>query len=511
MKLSPFVIGVISAQGSGDYDYGADDDRHTGYYGGGSSSSYGGSSWNYGASSGRMATHATAVTCWESNNMGSHATHHQHMYDQQDEYGWANTHFGHKTSVGTVNVVNNVEHISLGGAVDYHSALAFDHRLSGCIYEISGWDFTASTYNKKHGMTFGSTVAGVGYDTSNGNIYPVWWHYFNAHVMPGGSTGAHDIVMANPTYEGLGYLNFIVTFLAGDGSSGTAERNPESNDNNLNDGSHTDLYANGDSFALTIDSTTPCGTYSDIGSGTRCYASKYVQNDGDTDDWTFLQMSISSFPHNDLGKDFRFNLRMMHHLGEGDSHEFFDSYYFYRVNTITINFPTVVSCPYEVGHDGGVVVHKCMDSAGHNGHRTGLMATFMETMTDHGGQSGTDFPAACTGTPTVGMHSCGDEYSVMGLMNMYDEYAQQEYGTHQELWFQFHYKYVHQQNTVGGEVGEDQTAVYNYPNKLFNAFEVVSVGGGCDITNLMNGNRCNGGAGDGVGEENWSENVQSGK
>jgi hypothetical protein len=139
------------------------------------------------------------------------------------------------------------------------------------------------------------------------------------------------------------------------------------------------------------------------------------------------------------------------------------------------------------------------------------MATFMEGLTDNGGQSGTNFPALCTGTPTLGMHSCGDEYSVMGLMNMYDEYAQQEYGTHQELWFQFHYKYVHQQNTVGGEVGEDQTAVYNYPNKLFNAFEVVSVTGGCDNTNLMNSNRCNGGAGDGVGEENWSENVQSGK
>jgi len=92
-------------------------------------------------------------------------------------------------------------------------------------------------------------------------------------------------------------------------------------------------------------------------------------------------------------------------------------------------------------------------------------------------------------------------------MNMYDEYAQQEYGTHQEVWFQFYYKY-----STTGITGLDdtQTAVYNTPNKLFNAFEISSITGGCDATNLKNSNTCVGGANDGVAEETWSENVQSG-
>ena len=58
-------------------------------------------------------------------------------------------------------------------------------------------------------MQYGAVFNGIGYDDPNGDIFPVWWHYFNAHVLPGGSTHAHDLVMANPTYEGLGYLNFI--------------------------------------------------------------------------------------------------------------------------------------------------------------------------------------------------------------------------------------------------------------------------------------------------------------
>merc|ERR1711993_53462 len=37
---------------------------------------------------------------------------------------------------------------------------------------------------------------------------------------------------------------------------------------------------------------------------------------------------------------------------------------------------------------------------------------------------------------------CGTHYTVKGLMNTYDEFAQQEYGTMQEFWFQFHYHYV---------------------------------------------------------------------
>jgi hypothetical protein len=545
MKLSPFVIGVISAQGSGDYDYGAadttaEDDRHSGYYGGSDNSwsGMGSSNWNYGGGRVQEDIQATAVTCWESNNMGSHGAHHQHMYDQADEYGWANTHHGHETSVGTINIVNNVAGTSVSQSGDYHSALAFDHRLSGCIYEVAGWDFNANTYNKIHYMTFGSTggTPAVGYDTGNGNIFPVWWHYFNAHTMAGGSTFQHQLVMANPTYEGLGYLNFIVTFLKGATVDG--ERDPSTNDFNVDENAvpttHTDLYANGDQFTLSlVKDEKDCSSYAALttdyaSADSRCYSSQYAQDIlGAELDWVTggFRPSVSSFPHNDLGKDFRFNLRMMHHLGEGDSTEFFDSYYFYRVNTITIVFPSEVSCPYEIAHDASAqIVHKCMDSAGFNGHQetepfnpaATNVPRFTEALTDTSTTTPTRFPALCSATGVVGKHSCGETYTVNGLMNMYDEYAQQEFGTHQELWFQFYYKYQWTSSVQGSttEFHSDSTDVYNYPNKLFNAFEIVSIAGSCDTTNLQawNKNRCTGGdTTDSRVHETWSENVQSGR
>lgn len=98
-------------------------------------------------------------------------------------------------------------------------------------------------------------------------------------------------------------------------------------------------------------------------------------------------------------------------------------------------------------------------------------------------------------------------------MNTYDEYAQQEYGTLQEIWFQFYYKYQQTTNNIGGEVDDDDTGVYNYPNKLFNAFEVTSVTATCQSTgsNNLGPNVCNAGGQTARSEENWHENIQSGR
>lgn len=515
MKLSPFVIGVISAQ-SGDYDSydAADGDR--GYYGGSDWSGMASNTWNYG--SGRAtSTKATAVTCWESNNMGTHDQHHQHFVDQTDQYGWANTHHGHETSKGTINVVNGAE-LPASGSEDYHSRLAFDHRLSGCIYEVTGWDFTANTYNKLHTMTYGTNTGGVGYDATNGNIYPVWWHYFNAHVIAGGNSHTHKLVMANPTYEGLGYLNFIVTFIKSASPAGTSELARNINVNNqATNPHHTDLYSNGEQFTLSVENTsTDCDTYAELGSGTVCYSSKYAQSNTSTDDWSFIQFAISSFPQNDLGKDFRFNLRMMHHLGEGDSNEFFDSYYFYRVDKITITFPSTVSCPWEKIHGTtSYTTHKCMDSAAANGHQrwygsvgsnTDTVAPqFVESLADANNDSDALFPLMCHDTGADGKHACGETYVVSGLMHMYDEYAQNEYGTVQELWFQFYYKFTWTDHN-GGTLSSSNTGVYNYPNKLFNAFDVVSVAGTCNGASQTSGNKCNGGENNSRSEEHWDEN-----
>ena len=119
--------------------------------------------------------------------------------------------------------------------IDYHSAMAFDNRYSGCIYEAAGWDYNASTYNKMWRMSYGYDPLRIidgdadaavqndasGVDKSNANIHirPNWWHYFNSHILNVGmfdnnfdSYGRHLLVMANPAYEGLGFLNWITTF-----------------------------------------------------------------------------------------------------------------------------------------------------------------------------------------------------------------------------------------------------------------------------------------------------------
>ena len=122
----------------------------------------------------------------------------------------------------------------------------------------------------------------------------------------------------------------------------------DANDHNTDDAAHTDLYSNGDAFTLTLnnDSTNPCSSYTNAGSAANlCWYSLY--GTGSSVDWSSSNIAISSFPHNDLGKDFRFNLRILHHMGEGDSQttRFYDSYYWYRVNRITIAFPYIVGCP----------------------------------------------------------------------------------------------------------------------------------------------------------------------
>merc|ERR1712007_139604 len=44
----------------------------------------------------------------------------------------------------------------------------------------------------------------------------------------------------------------------------------------------------------------------------------YSSYNPDDKTWDKNMPAISSFPHNDLGKDFRFNVRILHHGGNGD-------------------------------------------------------------------------------------------------------------------------------------------------------------------------------------------------
>ena len=220
-----------------------------------------------------------AVTCWESNHMGN-LDH--YITTNDDNFGWKNIHHGHDQGAhggitgahGTSGVAATQAgyHAGLGqgtqesvkygkrvpssspnyqigtysrgmkthgvgdakNMIDYHSAMAFDNRYSGCIYEAAGWDYTASTYNQIWRMSYGYDPQRVldtgdtgkylndasGIDRSNTvPIRPNWWHYFNSHILNVGqfdnqfdSYERHLLVMANPAYEGLGYLNWITTF-----------------------------------------------------------------------------------------------------------------------------------------------------------------------------------------------------------------------------------------------------------------------------------------------------------
>merc|ERR1711990_102495 len=159
---------------------------------------------------------------------------------------------------------------------------------------------------------------------------------------------------------------------------------------------------------------------------------------------------------------------------------------------------------------------------------TGLIPTPEKTLTNHGSLRTSDplmdslelltpvsmsteqtlipLMVICGGTPLADgeWYKCGTHYTVKGLMNTYDEFAQQEFGTMQEFWFQFHYHFVFQYDAgternadhnrdgavngldvdvtdstyANGAVGYDHR--HNFPNILFNAFDVSAISMYCD-------------------------------
>ena len=372
MKIAPIILGAVYGQSSGDYE-----DNYAAYQAPEVSEdrwdSWGAeSNFNLGNNSGRAfdqdAKTVNAVTCWESNNMGSLA----HYTSYTDANG--NDHWGHDQAQDQGHLTNDNTDKQVGtyyidqstADIDFHSVLAFDNRYSGCIYEVSGWTYDASSYDFRWEVSFGHS--GTQNDRSgidarpNGGSDPIranWWHYFNAHVFSNGSNAVHEIVMANPQYEGLGYLNFVVTFAKA--ATFTADGyNVDRNSKNFNTQPNdilTDYYAPGDAFTLARGGTA---------------AEKWYSTYDGAQNWT-EQAALSSFPHNDLGKDFRFNIRVLHKGGDGDPQNGTrDSYYFYKINKIGITFPYTVRCPKEqknVAHDGNDTTYRCMDSANHNGHR----------------------------------------------------------------------------------------------------------------------------------------------
>ena len=450
MKIAPVLLGAIAAQESGDYsDYeapaaAAGEDRWDSW----------GSDNNFlmGVSNdGRafVAKTVLAVTCWESNNMGDL----RHYNTQNDDgFGWSNIHHGHDQAADSNIVTGDETDYQVGtyymdqaatpNKVDLHSAMAFDNRYSGCIYEVGSWTYDATSYNKYWQVAYGADSAGAHQSGSNtgidesgaDNIRVNWWHYFNAHVLVTESATAdtvrsHKIAMANPQYEGLGYLNFICTFAKTTVASSAADTyNTDRKTKNFNvHATATDNYSGGYAFSVGAGGA---GGASDTDE--EWYS---VFDPTATDTWITNYAAVSSFPHNDLGKDFRFNVRILHHGGDGDAGDAAgkDSYYFYRVNRIDIDFPFDVKCPREtnnVAADAGNgspagETFRCMDSANFNGHRgfsdatTNPQATtaekenvafYLEELANFTGLAG-----YCTTALSDGeWYQCGKNYNVKG-------------------------------------------------------------------------------------------------
>merc|ERR1712123_407308 len=117
-------------------------------------------------------------------------------------------------------------------------------RHAGCLYEKSDWSYSHTTFDKVYVANYyqgygdftSGTAASPAFVTATdaGEVEPIWWHFFNAHVLPNNDGGAQyprsqtdpfdagyldpaaqksiPLVMANPAYEGLGYLNFVVEY-----------------------------------------------------------------------------------------------------------------------------------------------------------------------------------------------------------------------------------------------------------------------------------------------------------
>lgn len=515
MKIAPVLLGAVFAQSSGDSeDYTESQDRWDSW----------GSDNTFNIADGKTftGTWATtdrkavqAVTCWESNNMGDLS----HFTSQNDDgFGWANVHHGHDQAANAAHISTDDNDYQVGtfmdnqestdpNKLDLHSLLAYDNRYSGCIYEVADWIYNSDNYNRMWEVQYGydgvtnNALDKSGMDSSVTTevIRTNWWHYFNAHVVITDDTNdvndarTHYITMANPSYEGLGYLNFIVTYAkASDPSDFTNGNWATRNGRNFNtQNTVTDLYSGGYAFSIIP------------GDNTSVWYSVYTATDQDNGTWA-TYAAVSSFPHNDLGKDFRFNVRVLHHGGNGDPSDTTtgkDSYYFYRINKIDITFPYTVRCPKEannVAADGTGSTFRCMDGAGNNGHRAWDKATpnpqstaleqankpiYIESLT--GGAPAVPAATICGVTAPTGQDKrwfqCGSAYSVQGLLNTYDEHSQQEFGTHQEFWFQFeyHFEFASIQAPSGNPQittsTNDDYHINNLPNVLFNAFELKTV------------------------------------
>jgi hypothetical protein len=534
MKISAGLLGVALGQGSGDsddytYTYDSVDadagaaEKSDGYNNGYNSgynfneASYSSDPYNQGYY-GRTATNAYELSCWNSNSMrdfnhdnkfaapggsiiGSTVggLHHQYGYENtyasgtkfdptKMDYGSDTNLYGEIADDMHIDITDDTHavdavsphkwgyqnsnpdakyhyghHVANAGsnrgygpqaATAYHGFVADDWRYSlrhsGCLYEVQDYTYDAASYGVTSTLTHTPGTGG----------HPHWVHVFNAHIYPhtANTISTFHVVMANPVYEGLGYFNFVATYAdtAIDTSSASFTQDP-----------FASTYAGAARYSVAK------GSWALLETATSWKL--VVANNADTP--TFATggaaaggVAISSFPHNQLGADFRFNLRTLHTMGHGlqdaSATNTADSYFWYAVDTIVITFPHFVS-ETDSCHglrSGAVTNYSTVDCTGHV-HDI-IVDENIEVTDVTGGNQGSpiarlraDVEGGCgAATPPYGpsktvqfqcasfcQHTdihCGKTLKISNIMSTYDEFHLRQYGTIQEIWAQLQYAYT---------------------------------------------------------------------
>jgi len=564
MKISAGLLGVALGQGSGDsddytYTYDGSDtgaaEKSDGYnsgYNGGynfNQGSYNSDPYNAGYY-GRSGAVAYELSCWNSNSMrdfnhdNKFATpggdvigsttgglHHQYGYENTysstvkqttQDYGSDTNLYGsiaddmHINIADAAHSVDAVEphkwgyqnsnpdakyhyghHVTNAGSnrgygvqaeSTYHGFAADDWRYSlrhsGCLFEVKDYIYDSSSYAVS--STLAWTTAGTnGSPTST--AHPHWVHVFNAHVYPHVDNTIKNfrVVMANPVYEGLGYFNFVATY----GDTAIAAAESYTQDPFLSTYAVSARYNNAkgtwtltettDSWKLVADSSTP----------------KFVTNGGHAQG-----VAISSFPHNQLGADFRFNVRTLHEFGHGFQDSISseankaDSYFWYAVDTITITFPHHVSAtdschgirsgtvadPDTVdctGHVHDIIVDENIEVSANQGSPIArLSASIADGCGGNHGPDGTKNHYCATFCKN-GEITCGKTLVISNVMSTYDEFHLRQYGTIQEIWAQLQYAFSHtvQRGQTTPTVIATTGFESPFPNVFFSAAQVNSI------------------------------------
>jgi len=470
----------------------------------------------------------------------------------------AKYHYGHYIHEG--DLVNNVNRPESSQAKATFDGVIDDWRFSlrhaGCLYEASDYYYSGTTFNALRYLTYSQSQHEYGGAVTTGTLVTNvhWVHVFNAHLHIDGNTYCQNtdhaitsescintdrvhqfaVVMANPTYEGLGFLNFVATYHDNHDPStevGYAGHRFRSNF------SKSAQYENSGFWHLSA-------TGADVGNANTDLWHFQCDTGGcDTSAWkdqggTMQRgLAISSFPHNQLGKDFRFNIRTLHTMGDGHhranrrapgSNLTAYSYFFYAINQIVITFPEYVahvndcwrqsSCTSDMIHqiitDQSAVQTTSaspQNNAGDIAYGNYQLYAYLsasDTRCDApgiaGGTRGNNNCASwcdTSGQTMNGQNSntqttlntsdhrlCGNVLTIKNMEKTYDELHLRQFGTIQEIWVQLMFAFSHPTEFTSGSVSKGFESPF--PNVFFSAPQVSSVVGTCTGTDAYS--KCNG-------------------